>query len=145
MPAVVTTTTQSAALPSAARTAGSRNRELASLDALGAEAAREVLAATVTAAKRDNSRAAELILARVWPARKGRPVTLPELPAIETPADLARALGTVAEAVASGAITPDEGQAVAAVLEAQRRAVETADLAERVARLEEALDDKFRG
>ena len=104
-----------------------------------------MLAATVTAAKRDNSRAAELILARVWPARKGRPVTLPELPAIETPADLARALGTVAEAVASGAITPDEGQAVAAVLEAQRRAVETADLAERVARLEGALDDKFRG
>ena len=127
------------------RPAGSRNKELAALDALGAEAAREVLAATVTAAKRGNSRAAELILSRVWPVRKGRPVALPDLPAIETPADLVRALGSVAEAVASGAITPDEGQAVAAVLEAQRRAVETAELAERVARLEEAADDKFRG
>lgn len=128
------------------RAAGSRNRVLVALDAIGAEGAEAlVLRKTVEAAQGGDMRAAELLLSRVWPARKGRPVALPGLPAIETPADLARALGSVAEAVASGAITPDEGQAVAAVLEAQRRAVETAELAERIARLEDAADERFRG
>ena len=127
------------------RAAGSRNRVLVALDAIGAEGAEAVLRKTVEAAQSGDMRAAELLLSRVWPARKGRPVALPGLPAIETPADLARALGSVAEAVASGAITPDEGQAVAAVLEAQRRAVETAELAERIARLEDAAHDRFRG
>ncbi len=44
--------------------------------------------------------------------------------------------GPVAEAVAAGEITPDEGQAVAAVLETQRRAIETSQLEQRLAALE---------
>ncbi len=42
----------------------------------------------------------------------------------------------MAEAVAAGEITPDEGQAVAAVLETQRRAIETSQLEQRLAALE---------
>lgn len=126
----------------AGRRPGSRNKALMALDKIGAEGAEAVLRQTVQAAQGGDMRAAELILSRVWPARRGRPVTLARLPAIETPADLARALGAVADAVAAGSITPDEGQAVAAVLEAQRRAVETVELAERIARLEEAHDDR---
>lgn len=124
----------------AGRPAGSRNRALAALDAIGAAGAEAVLRKTVEAAQGGDVRAAELLLSRVWPARKGRPVLLPGLPAIEQPADLVRALGRVAQAVAEGTITPDEAQAVASVLEAQRRAVETAELAERIERLEEAHD-----
>ena len=127
------------------RPQGARNRELAALDALGGEAAMAVLAATVKAAKGGSIKAAEVILARVWPVRKGRPVSLPGLPTIATPADLAAALGHVAEAVAAGDITPDEAAAMAVVLEGQRRAVETVALAERIARLEDAADERFRG
>ena len=82
-------------------------------------------------------RAAEVVLSRLWPARKGRPVHL-DLPDMQTPTDLAVALGAVAGAVGRGDVTPEEGSAVAAVLEAQRRAIETAQLEERLAALEAA-------
>ena len=39
--------------------------------------------------------------------------------------------------MAAGEITPDEGAAVAAVLETRRRAIETVELESRVAALEE--------
>jgi hypothetical protein len=42
------------------------------------------------------------------------------VPPVRTAADLPRALADVATAVASGKLTPEEGQAVAAVLEVQR-------------------------
>ena len=121
----------------AGRPAGSRNKVLVALDKIGAEGAEEVLRRTVEAAKAGDMRAAELLLSRVWPARRGRPVALPGVPKIETPADLVRALGAVADSVAEGVISAEEGQAVAAVLEAQRKAIETSDLAERIARLEQ--------
>ena len=117
------------------RAKGSRNRVLQALDQIGEEAAAEVLGAAVTAAKGGDLGAASLILSRVWPARKGRPVVL-DLPAMTCAADLPAALGAVAAAVAGGELTPEEGQAVAGVLEVQRRAIETANLDQRVAALE---------
>lgn len=117
---------------------GTRNRALAALDKIGAEAAADVLQATVAKAKGGDVRAAELVLSRAWPARKGRPVTL-ALPALETAADLARALGVVTRAVAAGTLTPDEGQAVAAILELHRRALDTAEIEARLVALETGI------
>jgi hypothetical protein len=119
----------------AGRPKGSRNRILAALDKIGEDAAGEVLKKAVEAAKGGDMRAIEAVLSRVWPARKGRPVRL-ALPALETAADLPAALASVAAAVARGEVTPEEGQAVGALLEAHRRAVETADLAARLDALE---------
>ena len=42
----------------------------------------------------------------------------------------------MADAVGSGDITPDEGQAVASILEAKRKAIETVDLEARLSALE---------
>lgn len=119
------------------RPTGSRNRASLLLDQIADSEADDVLAAVVSAAKSGDMRAAEIILGRVWPTRKSRPVKI-ALPTVKTPADLSAAIGVVAEAVGIGDITPDEGQAVAAVLELQRRAIETAELADRVAALEQA-------
>jgi len=46
------------------------------------------------------------------------------------------ALGLVATAVGAGELTPEEGASVAAVLEIKRKAIETADLEARIAKLE---------
>jgi hypothetical protein len=46
------------------------------------------------------------------------------------------AVGTVTQAVAAGDLTPEEAQSVAALLEIQRRAIETAALERRIAALE---------
>lgn len=117
------------------RPAGSRNAATILLDQLADGAASELLEKMIEAAKGGDMRAAELILSRVWPVRKGRPVSL-ALPAIKTSADLVVAMGALADAVAGGEITPDEGAAVTTILEAKRRAIETNDLEQRIAALE---------
>ena len=117
------------------RPRGSRHAALVALDAIGAEAAEAVMRAVVEAAQGGDMRAADLLLRRLWPERKGRPVML-DLPSMSTAADLAAALGAVAGAVAAGDLSPEEGQAVAGIMEAQRRAIETADLERRIADLE---------
>jgi hypothetical protein len=76
-----------------------------------------------------------LCVERLIPARK--PVVF-DLPAIETPADVVNALGTIAGAMAGGELTPDEAGAVAGVIEAKRRAIETVEHEERLQKLEEA-------
>ena len=119
---------------------GTRNKVLAALDQIGAAGAEDALRAVVKAAGSGDLRAAEILLARVWPICKGAPVTLP-LPPLRTAADLVLALGAVAGAVGEGAISPEEGAAVAGVLEGVRRAIETTELEQRLAAIEERLGD----
>jgi hypothetical protein len=117
------------------RPEGSRNKATIALDRIADGAGKEILQKMVEAAKAGDMRAAELVLSRIWPARKGRPIAL-ALPPICTAADVVSALGAVADAVAGGDITPDEGSAVANVLETKRRSIETADLERRIEALE---------
>jgi Family of unknown function (DUF5681) len=119
----------------AGRPKGSRHQALVALDAIGAEGAEAVLRSVVEAATGGDMRAADILLRRLWPERKGRHVAV-ELPPLDGARGVAAALGAVAEAVAAGEVTPEEGQAVAAVLETQRRAIETAELEARIAALE---------
>lgn len=119
------------------RPAGSRNRATLLLDKLAETDGRDILTKTIEAAKSGDLRAADIVLSRVWPVRRGgRPVTF-ELPSIETAADIVKAVGSVATAVAGGEITPEEGNAVAAILEVKRKAIETTDLETRIKALEQ--------
>jgi hypothetical protein len=118
------------------RPAGSRNAATLLLDKLAEGDAEAVLKQVTDAAKVGDMRAAEIILARIWPVKKGRPVAL-QLPSIKTAQDVVAAVGMVADAVGAGDITPDEGQAVASILEAKRKAIETVELESRVAALEQ--------
>ena len=119
------------------RPAGSRNKASLLLDQMAEGDAEGILRKTIAAAKKGDMRATELVLSRIWPVRKGRAVSL-DLPAIKTAADVVAAVGLVADAVGTGTITPDEGQAVAAVLETKRRAIEMVELEARVSALEKA-------
>ena len=122
------------------RPKGARHAALAALDAIGTEAAEEVLRRVVEDAQAGDLRAAELLLRRLWPERKGRPVEV-ALPPVVVAADLVPALAAVVAAMGRGELTPEEAQAVCAVLESQRRAVETAELEARVAALEECVPE----
>ncbi len=121
------------------RPRGSRHAALVALDHIGEEGAEDVMRAVLDAARGGDMRAADILLRRLWPERKGRPVQF-DLPPLVTAADGAQATGAVAAAVASGHLSPEEGQAVAAIVEAHRRAVETVELAERLAQLEQAME-----
>lgn len=119
----------------AGRVKGTRHRALIALDLVGQDAAADIMRAVVAEAKAGDMRAADILLARLWPVRRGRPVRL-DLPSITTAADLACALGVVVAAVAAGELTPEEAASVSTVLDAQRRAIELGELESRIAALE---------
>jgi hypothetical protein len=119
----------------AGRPAGARHETLRLLDAIGREAASDVLKRVVELAKGGDIRAADILLRRVWPEGKGRPLDL-DLPAVKSAADIVQALGTITAATAAGTITVDEAQAFAGVLEQQRRSIELVEMETRIAALE---------
>jgi hypothetical protein len=118
------------------RPEGSRNKVTIALDHIADGAGKEILQSMVEAAKGGDMTAAAHVLSRIWPIRRGRPVSL-DLPKIETAADVVKALGLVADAVGAGDLTPDEGASVAAILESKRRAIETVDFEARLSALEQ--------
>ena len=120
---------------------GSRHPALAALDAIGLEGAEAIIRKVMADALEGDARSAEIILRRAWPERRGRPVTV-DLPELKTPGDLVPALAALTHAVATGSLTPDEGHAVAGVLEIQRRVLETHDLAARIEALEQAQTEE---
>jgi hypothetical protein len=117
------------------RPQGSRNKATLALDRLADGDAEAILQKQLEKAKAGDGRASEMVLSRVWPLRKGRLIEL-SLPPIKAAADLVEALGALADAVVAGSITPDEGQAVAGILEAKRKAIETTALEARITALE---------
>jgi hypothetical protein len=123
------------------RKEGSRNAATLLLDAMADGEAEAVLGNVLKAAKGGDLKAAEIILSRIWPVRKGRPVRL-DLPAIKTAPDILAALAAVVDATGKGEITTDEAAAVAGVLELKRRAIETVELEARLARLESTQGTK---
>ena len=83
--------------------------------------------------------ALRLCFERLLPVRKDNPISL-ELKKLEKVEDASKALGTITKAVSQGEITPLEGQSMANIIEAHRRAIETMDLERRLTKLEEQIE-----
>ncbi len=79
-----------------------------------------------------------MVLDRIVPPVKERRVQL-TLPPVQYAKDIANALQQVIAAVAGGDIAPHEGQAIATLLETQRKAIETEAFEQHLANLEERL------
>lgn len=114
-----------------------RHRAHLAMDAIGQDGAEEIIRKVVAEAIDGDMRAAEIILARIWPVRKGRPVKL-HLPAISTAADIASAMAAVVAAMATGEITPEEAGSVSTILDMQARTLELVELEKRIQNLEKA-------
>jgi hypothetical protein len=97
--------------------------------------AAEVLRAVIERAKGGDMTAAGMLMARLWPPRKGRAVTF-DLPPLTRPEGLVTAFATVVRAVGSGTLTAEEGLAVGSLLELQRKAIELTELEARISNLE---------
>lgn len=98
------------------------------------EQAEAVVQAVIDAARGGDIAAARLILERLVPVRKGRPVAL-DLPPLHTAADARAALGATIDAMAAGELSPEEAATIAGVVDAARKAIETEDLAAEIERL----------
>jgi Family of unknown function (DUF5681) len=119
----------------AGRPSGSRNQASIMAEKLMADESDAIVRTVIDAAKGGDMVAARLVLERLCPVRKGRPVTI-DLPKVEGVNDLVVALGAVTHAMAAGEITPDEAATVAGVLDVKRRTFETIELERRIAALE---------
>jgi hypothetical protein len=97
---------------------------------------REIVQAVLTAAKRGDMTAARLVLERISPVRRGRPVYL-DLPPVRTASDVVEAMSALTRAIACGELTPDEAATVATVFEMRRKALETEEFEQRLRALEE--------
>ena len=117
------------------RPEGSRNRITLAMEKLLEGEAENLTRKVIEKAMEGDSVALRLCFERLYPPRKGRPISF-ELPKVETIDDVMKAQGVVVNAVAVGDLTPDEGQAVSTILEAKRKAIETEDLERRIAKLE---------
>jgi hypothetical protein len=113
----------------------------AALDLRAAEAGPELIDVALAQAKQGNLKAIEMLLERIWPVRRGRPVEV-EAPPIRATADLLPVGAAVTDAVLSGEWTPEEGSAAARVLVAHQKMICTVDIERKIRALEE--QDKAR-
>lgn len=120
----------------AGRPAGSRNKAINMLLALMDNDAPEITRAVIDAAKGGDLMAAKIILDRLIPPAKERPVNV-DLPDTKTAQGIAAAQDAILQAVAGGDLLPGEGQTLSVILEGKRRAIETQELADRITKLEE--------
>lgn len=113
---------------------GTRHRVTSAVEELLAGDAQALTLKAVELALQGDTTALRICLDRIAPIRRAR-VRFP-LPMPETPADLPRAVASLVAAVSDGTLAPDEGAAVAAMLETHRRTIESVELEKRIVALE---------
>src|SRR3954469_3179795 len=113
----------------------------AALDRRAAEAGADLVDVALEQAKGGNLKAVEMLLDRIWPVRRGRPVEI-EAPPIRATADLLPVGAALSDAVLSGDVTPEEGKAAARVVEAHRKMIMTVDHERRIRAIEEEDDEQ---
>ncbi|MEQ1945164.1 DUF5681 domain-containing protein [Mesorhizobium sp. VNQ89] len=123
------------------RKQGSRSKVCVALDALAEGEATEIVRSMIDKAKEGDSQAGRTILERVWPPRKGARLQF-SLPDVKSAEELPDAIAGINRQVAEGDLSPDEGALIVGLLDAQRKAIETSDLSQRVAALEQRMATK---
>ena len=119
----------------AGRKSGQRHRSTVMLEKLMADDAKAIVQAVILAASSGDMTAARMVLDRVVPPAKDRPLSI-DLPDTTTAEGVERAQSAIVAAVAGGHLLPSEGAALSGLVEARRRSIETNDLAARIAALE---------
>ncbi len=107
----------------------------ARLDEIGAEASAELIKVAIDLAREGNLEAMRIVLARVWPMRRGRPLAI-DVPDVKALPDFVPATVAVTQAVMQGDLTPDEGGKVSSFFRMQCDAIEAVDFERRLTELE---------
>ncbi len=125
----------------AGRPHGSRNKASIAADTLLDGEAEALTRKAIDLALAGDTVALRLCMERICPPRRDRPVNL-KMPRMDTPQDVLRAIATVVSAVGRGAITPSEGQALASLIETQRKAIELVQIEQRLAAVEQSVEPR---
>ena len=112
------------------------SRSAVALDEMGAGIGEQVFQVIVDKALAGDLRAAEILLSRVWPTRRGRPLAI-DTAAMKVPSDLVPVASDVTNAVLSGEMTPHEGRAVSSLFQMQCKMFELVEFECRLQAIEQ--------
>ena len=121
------------------RPKGSRNATTVALETLLDGQATALTQKAIDVALTGDIPALRLCLDRILPPRKDSPVAF-DLPEMKTLNDAVPAMGALVKAVGQGDLTPTEAGELTKMVQAFAKIIETAELEERVRKLEEAID-----
>lgn len=119
------------------RPKGTRNKTTLAVERLLDGEGEALTRKAIELAKAGDISALRLCLDRIVPVRKDRPVAF-ALPTLNHVSDAVKASAAIVEAVAAGDLTPAEAAEISKVVDSYVRAIETAELADRLDRLEQA-------
>ena len=119
----------------AGRPKGARHSTTVAIEALLEGEAETITRKAIEAAKAGDMVAMRLVMDRICPPRKSRPIHI-ELPPIGDAGGVAEAQQEVLRAACAGELFLDEAQALSGLLEARRQALETQELEARLSELE---------
>lgn len=120
---------------------GCRARATIIAEQLIDEEGEAVVRSVIDAAKGGDMTAARIVVERLIPPRKDRPISF-SAPQISDAASVTEAMGKLLASVAEGEITPMEAASVGKLVEAYVKSLETRDLEERIAILERRVTNE---
>lgn len=115
--------------------AGTRSKATQLLVSLMEGHAEAITNAVIEQARQGELIAARIILDRLIPPAKERPIHV-DLPDTSTSEGVSAAQAAILKAVGNGDLLPGEAQTLSNIVEAKRRAHETQELADRITKLE---------
>ena len=115
--------------------AGTRNKATLMIQRIMERGAQEIAEAVVGLAKEGDLSAARLVIERLVPPAKERPIAL-VMPDTASAEGIAQAQAAILQAVAAGEILPGEAATLSNIVEARRKALETQQLEQRITALE---------
>jgi hypothetical protein len=119
----------------AGRPPGSKNKVTRMAEQLVEGQAEHLIGRALALAHDGDVSCLRMLLDRVWPLRKGQPISF-EMPRIGDSTDLVAAVASVWNAIADGRITPDEANALSLLAERSMQIVQMHDVAKRLDELE---------
>lgn len=122
---------------------GTRSKSTQLLEALMQGGAEQITKAVIDAAKAGDLTAAKIILDRLMPPAKERPINV-DLPDTKTAEGVSAAQSAILQAVAGGDLLPGEATTLSGIVESKRRAIETQELSDRITNLEEQKNGNTR-
>ena len=118
---------------------GAKNHATRLAETLLDSRVKELVGKCVEMALEGDGQAMKVCMDRLIAPRKDRPVAI-NFPKIEKASDVTEASSRITEYVGIGTITPLEAQLLASVVEAHRKNLETANLEQRLQKLEERVN-----
>jgi hypothetical protein len=125
----------------AGRPRGARNRTTRLMETLLEGEAEQLTRVAIGRALAGDPLALKLCLQRLLAPLRSRTIEFDLPPGDGSIATVAERLDATLAAVASGEITPDEAESLARLLQEQRHQIETADIDNRIAKLERWMDE----